>query len=390
MFFIIFMSLLALTYGYVGWRIIVPFHLPIAANIAIWSLLVFLWVLPPLPWFMRSMGFEKSTVSMVAWIGYIGLGFIALIIFITLFRDLGWLGFSAYRKIASFFTAKESPVSDPAKRQFIIQAMNLGILGLTGGAVGYGLYAARRKPSIVNTDVPIKNLPKEFDGFRIVQFSDLHVGPTIKKGFVETVVAQIEQLNADLIAFTGDLVDGSVPDLSEDVAPIERLKAPFGKYFITGNHEYYSGVLPWLKKAKDLGFKVLIDEHDIISKDNAVLTLAGVTDYSSKLLIKGHNSDPIKALEGAPQESIKILLAHQPLNIYKASAAGYHLQLSGHTHGGQFIPWNFFTRLFQPYIAGLSKHKNTWIYVNRGTGYWGPPLRLGVRSEITVVTLTQA
>ena len=335
-------------------------------------------------------GFEKSTVSIVAWIGYIGLGFMALIIFLTLFRDLGWLGFSAYRKIAGLLTAKESTAADPVKRQFIIQAMNLGILGITGIATGYGLYVARRKPSIVNIDVPIKNLPKEFEGFRIVQFSDLHVGPTIKRTFVETVVKQIEDLNADLIAFTGDLVDGSVTDLSEDVSPIERLKAPFGKYFITGNHEYYSGVLPWLKKAKDLGFKVLIDEHDIISKDNAVLTLAGVTDYSSKHLIKGHNSDPLKALEGAPQESIKILLAHQPLNIYKAAEAGCHLQLSGHTHGGQFIPWNFFTRLFQPYIAGLSKHKNTWIYVNRGTGYWGPPLRLGVKSEITVVTLTQA
>ena len=222
-----------------------------------------------------------------------------------------------------------------------------------------------------------------------MQFSDLHVGPTIKGPFVESVVQSIEGLNADLIVFTGDLVDGSVADLKEDVAPLSRLNAPFGKYFITGNHEYYSGVLPWIEKAKDLGFKVLIDAHDLLTKEGATLTLAGVTDYSSTQFVKDHKSDPLKAVSGAPNDSIKILLAHQPANIYKAVEAGYDLQLSGHTHGGQFIPWNFVTRLSQPYIAGMSRHQDTWIYVNRGTGYWGPPLRLGISSEITIITLIQ-
>jgi len=384
------MSILALAYGYVGWRIIIPAHLSSGYNIIAWSLLILLWILPPLPWFLRPVGVSKSLVTVISWIGYLGLGFMAILIFMTLFRDMGWITFNVYQKVASYFSMKSPAATglDPQRRQFIIQTMNLGILAVTSTAVGYGLYAARRKPKVINVEIPVKNLPGEFEGFRIVQFSDLHVGPTIKADFVETVVRTIDSLKADLIAFTGDLVDGSVADLSEDVASLSRLNAPYGKYYITGNHEYYSGVLPWLDKAKKLGFKVLIDEHHLLTKDGAIMTLAGVTDYSSTQFIKGHNSDPVKALAGAPQEAVKILLAHQPVNIYKAAEAGYDLQLSGHTHGGQFIPWNYLTRLFQPYIAGLSRHENTWIYVNRGTGYWGPPLRLGVTSEITVIRLT--
>jgi len=147
--------------------------------------------------------------------------------------------------------------------------------------------------------------------------------------------------------------------------------------------------MSWLKHVKSLGFDPLIDEHRLIERGRAKMTIAGVTDYSAKQFLKTHESDPHKAIAGAPQNGVKILLAHQPQNIREASKAGFDLQLSGHTHGGQFIPWNFMTRLAQPYIAGLHRHKNTWIYVNRGTGYWGPPLRLGIKSEITLLTLTR-
>jgi hypothetical protein len=207
---------------------------------------------------------------------------------------------------------------------------------------------------------------------------------------VEGIVEQLLDLQGDLIAFTGDLVDGSVPWLRDDVAPLRELEGQYGKFFITGNHEYYSGVEPWVKEATNLGFDVLLNEHRIIQRGESRIVLAGVTDYSGGDFIASHRSDPSKALEGAPEGLVRILLAHQPRSIHAAVKARVDLQISGHTHGGQFFPWNHLATLNQPYIKGLHKHESVWIYVSRGTGYWGPPLRLGIPPEITVITLRKA
>ena len=215
----------------------------------------------------------------------------------------------------------------------------------------------------------------------------MHVGPTIKKGYVESVVNKVNELNPDLIAITGDMVDGSVDYLAKHVEPLKDLSANIGKFFVTGNHEYYSGVDQWLDKTDQLGFTNLLDSHEIIKRGNGIISLGGVTDYRSKTIKPSHKSDAHLAFRNVSKETPKILLAHQPWSIFNAHDAGADLQLSGHTHGGQFWPFIYAVRMANPYTAGLHNHNGTWIYVNRGTGYWGPPMRLGVESEITLVTL---
>ena len=265
--------------------------------------------------------------------------------------------------------------------------MNPCFIGLSAFRTGYGIYEARRRPTVVEVSVPISDLPPEFEGFRIVQISDIHTGPTIKRDYVQIVSEQVNRLEADLIAFTGDLVDGSVAALRNDVAPLKELSAPHGAYFVTGNHEYYSGAEAWIDEIDRIGFTVLLNEHHVLRKGSAHIVLAGVTDYHAGRFIKSHASSPKAALAGAPRDLVKVLMAHQPRSIYSSAEEGYDLQISGHTHGGQYFYGNLLIALSQPYLRGLHRQDETWIYINSGTGYWGPPLRLGVPSEITVITL---
>jgi predicted MPP superfamily phosphohydrolase len=281
---------------------------------------------------------------------------------------------------------KASP--DPARREFLLQSSNLVVLGLAGAVTGYGVYEARRRPGIVKLSIPVKNLPEAFEGFRIVQITDIHAGLTVRREWVETVAQQVAELKPDLIAITGDLVDGSVSQLREDVAPVAELQATHGKYFVTGNHEYYSGVEPWTDHVRTMGYEVLINEHRLISHKGSTIVLAGVTDPTgAQFLPRIHTPDPVRALEGSPPDAVKLLLAHQPKAIYEAYPLGFDVVITGHTHGGQFFPWNLVAALGQPYIKGLHNHNGTWIYVSKGTGYWGPPVRLGAQSEITEITL---
>ena len=212
-------------------------------------------------------------------------------------------------------------------------------------------------------------------------------GPTIKKPYVEKVLNQISIINPDLIAITGDLIDGSIDYLKKDLEPLSEMIANYGTYFVTGNHEYYSGAEKWLDETDRMGFTNLVNEHDLISINNETITLAGVTDFRAHQIIPSHKSNPKNALRGSTDQKVKILLAHQPSSIFKANEAGYDFQISGHTHGGQFWPFTYPTKKANPYLSGLHNHNGTQIYVNSGTGYWGPPLRLGVPSEITLFKL---
>ena len=193
-----------------------------------------------------------------------------------------------------------------------------------------------------------------------------------------------------MVAITGDVVDGSVRDLAHHTEPLARLESRHGTYVVTGNHEYYSGAHEWIRELRRLGTRVLLNEHVVLDHDGAKLAVAGVTDYSAHHFDPSHKSDPHAAVAGAPSDALKVLLAHQPRSASVAAEAGYHLQLSGHTHGGQFWPWNFFVRLQQPFTAGLNRLGRMWVYINRGAGYWGPPMRFGVPSEITLLRLVRS
>ena len=278
-------------------------------------------------------------------------------------------------------------VSQPHLRAYESVSASL-VLGLGIFATLAGFVGARRQARIVNVDVPLQNLPPALHGFSIVQISDIHVGTTIRMRYVERVVKSVNALKPDLIAITGDIVDGSVRELAVHTAPLAGLRSLHGAFFVTGNHEYYSGASAWTAEFVRLGLRVLLNEHAVIEHQGASLVIAGVTDFSSHRFNPSQRSDPHIALAGAPTDaSVKILLAHQPRSAPAAASAGFDLQLSGHTHGGQFWPWNLFVRFQQPFTAGLHRLNHLWIYVSRGTGYWSIPNRFGAPSEITRLRL---
>jgi predicted MPP superfamily phosphohydrolase len=208
----------------------------------------------------------------------------------------------------------------------------------------------------------------------------------------------VNLLKADLVAITGDLVDGPVKSVGAQIAPLLDLRSSYGTYFVTGNHEYYSGAHGWIDKLRTMGITVLMNEHVVIdhstdtqAADSATIVVAGVADYSAHHFDERHRSDPHAAMADAPEHAhVKLLLAHQPRSAGAAAAAGFDLQLSGHTHGGQFWPWGYFVKFQQPFTAGLHKLDKLWVYTSRGTGYWGPPKRFGAPSEITCLRLVRA
>jgi predicted MPP superfamily phosphohydrolase len=235
--------------------------------------------------------------------------------------------------------------------------------------------------------VSLKGLPEALKGFKIVQISDLHLGQMMTKKILEQIVDQVNGLKPDLIAITGDLADGSTAKLLNEANPLKNLKADKGIYFVTGNHEYYSGVENWTLAIDKMGIKVLNNENIKIRKKDDYFYLAGVTDHEGKNFGREHASDFKKALSGLENGKKKILLAHQPIAVKKASEYGTDLVLAGHTHGGQIWPFNYFVYLQQRYLKGFYDYNGTKLYVNQGTGCWGPPVRLGSKNEITQIIL---
>ena len=308
----------------------------------------------------------------LTWAGLLAMGLFSSLFVLTLFRDIVLLGMTLAGVGSPAFTY-DSAVAVP-------------LLALVVTLIGF--VNARRVARVVKVEVPIAGLPEDLHGYSIAQISDVHVGPTIRRPYLNAIVTKVNALKPDAIAITGDLVDGSVQRLALHTAPLARLSAPDGTFFVTGNHEYYSGAEQWVAEVRRLGLRVLLNEHVIRRRGNAKLMIAGVTDYTAQLFDPAHKSDPHLAAAGAPDDvAVRILLAHQPRTAPAAAEAGFDLQLSGHTHGGQFFPWNLFVPLQQPFVAGLNRVRSLWVYTSRGTGYWGPPKRFGAPSEITLVRL---
>ena len=382
MFFIIAIGVLWLMHGYVAWRIIPTLGFSSSQTILAYTAVFILSLLPILPIVLRMSGNESKLIDKFSFVGYTSLGFFTLSFFIFVAKDL------VFQLIALLgHIINEDNPFDNSKRDFIKKSINISMITLAGSATVYGFYSARKGPFIIKHDIYIKNLPEAFENFSIAQISDLHVGPTIKRPYVEDVLEKISHLNPDLIAVTGDLVDGSVKYLKSELQPLKDMIAPYGTFFVTGNHEYYSGVDLWLDETDRLGMKNLINSNELISRSGDQIAIAGITDLKAHQIKPAHRSDTGLALLSVPDTITKIVLAHQPNSIHSVHEIGADLQLSGHTHGGQFWPFTYLTKIVNPYIAGFYDHYGTQIYVNRGTGYWGPPLRIGVPAEITLIRL---
>ncbi len=326
----------------------------------------------------------------VMWTAYIWLGSLIVMAVVFAGADLA--------RVALAVLARVAPQTvDEQRRTLLSRALGLATMGTASALIGYALYQGLRRVAVRRLAVTLQKLPAELSGFRIVQLTDVHIGPTLDGRWLRQVVEQVNALDADAIAITGDLVDGPVAKLREHVAPLAELRARHGVFFVTGNHEYYAGVDEWLVELRRLGLRVLRNERVTLrptvssgdragSNSGAAIDFLGVDDYHSGTF-PGHGPDLARAVAGRDAQVPAVLLAHQPIAVGEAAQCGVDLQLSGHTHGGQIWPWGIFVRLQQPYIAGLHRHGQTQLYVSCGTGYWGPPMRLNAPAEITEITL---
>ncbi|MCT9082911.1 metallophosphoesterase [Streptomyces fulvoviolaceus] len=269
----------------------------------------------------------------------------------------------------------------PSRRLFVSRVVGGTAAAVAVGTVGHGTYGVLRGPKVKRLTVPLAKLPRSAHGFRIAVVSDIHIGPVLGRGFSQRVVDTINATQPDLIAVVGDLVDGSVENLAPAVEPLAQLRAPHGTFFVTGNHEYISGAEPWIEKVRDLGLRPLENARTELPG----FDLAGVNDVRGEA--EGQGPDFGKALGDRDRSRAAVLLAHQPVVIQDAVRHGVDLQLSGHTHGGQLWPGNLIAELANPTVAGLERYGDTQLYVSRGAGAWGPPVRVGAPSDITVVEL---
>jgi predicted MPP superfamily phosphohydrolase len=348
-------ALLGASYAYVASRLASG---PWSA-IALAAPFVLIWILPVMYWDSER-GRETLIDHIVHRASYLSMAWVSFILVLTLARDLVLL------------VTWGNPTVQTAGVPVVLAG---SVLGVVIGAV-----AAFRGPRIERVDIPFAGLDPDLDGLRIVQISDLHVGPNIGRRYVERVVELTRSLRPDLVVLTGDIVDGPVARLAHDVAPLAALE---NAYFILGNHDCYAGADAWMQHFREMGMTVLANSHAVISKGKARLLVGGMVDPAYQRL-----RPEISITEEA---DFKLLLAHNPRLAPKGAKAGFDLQLSGHTHGGQFFPWTLAVRLVHaPHVWGLSQEGPMKVYVSAGTGTWGPPVRFGTNPELTLVRLVRA
>ena len=341
----------------------------------------------------RRLPFRTTRAMLVVLFTWMGASF--LLFTALLATDLARMIWMGAAWIASLLGGRPSAPPDPARRLFIARTLAGGAAFAAAGATGLGIESAVGEPRIHDVPVKLERLPPALSGFTLAQITDLHVGPTIREKHVRRVVEMTNALRPDAVVITGDLVDGSVAELRRATAHLARLRAPHGVWFVTGNHEYYSGARAWLVELARYGVRPLRNERVTLGDrgpGGASFDLAGVDDWS--VARGGDGRWP--ALERAtadrdPDRSL-VLLAHQPRGVAEGARAGVELQISGHTHGGQLFPWNLVVGVVFPYYKGLYHHheggRPGQIYVSCGAGYWGPPIRLGAPAEVARIVLT--
>lgn len=372
--FVVFLAVaLSLVFGmhyYVWARLVRDPHLPPLAGRIATVLIVALGISLPLA-LAASRLFPRAAMRPAIWIAFIWMGVGFLFVAFLGLADAGRLAGGLLQRLLS-----PLPV-DPAKRLFLARSLAAGVGGVVTGLSAVGIRNALGAVQVKELTVRLRGLPAELSGFKLVQISDVHIGPLLRKDWVAQVVDRIGGLSPDLVAITGDLVDGSVDELREHVAPLARLSAKHGVFFTTGNHEYYSGVEDWYAHLPTLGVRPLRNERVQVAPG---LDIAGIEDPTGK-------PDLSRALSGRDASKALVLLAHQPRQFAEAARSGVSLTLSGHTHGGQIWPFSWLVALAQPYLAGLHARGESQLYVSRGTGFWGPPMRVFAPAEITLLRL---
>jgi predicted MPP superfamily phosphohydrolase len=319
----------------------------------------------------------REKARLISWIAYPWMGFAFLTFIGFLITEIVWLVLN----VIDAYTGTMPSLRTQTQYGVVT-------LGIVTALSAYALWQGLRPVQVHPITIHLKKLPPQLDGLRLAQITDLHVGPTLGRSWVQDVVNRTNALQADIIVITGDLIDGSLSDLRHHIEPLGQLRAPHGVYFITGNHEYYSGVEDWCGFVESIGITLLRNRRVSLTINNHSIDLAGVDDWSSGHF-PGEGPDLTKALTGRDTTKPVILLAHQPLAAHEAAKQGVDLQLSGHTHGGQIWPFHYLIYLQQPYNQGLFQYPNAalQLYVSTGTGFWGPPMRLGAPAEITHITL---
>jgi predicted MPP superfamily phosphohydrolase len=376
------LAILGLVTFYLWRRLVVATGLRGRARVAATAGIV-VTVLPMVLVNLLGAGGPPKVTGALAWPVFLGWALFALTFVAVLVVDLGrllvWLGRTA---------ARRPDLADPGRRQALARLTGGAATAAVVGHVGYGVTRALGDAEVVDVPVTLARLPPALDGFTIVQLTDLHVGGTIGRPFIAELTARTNALGADLIVLTGDLVDGSVDQLRDAVAPLGELRAPHGVYLVTGNHEYYAGATAWVDHFAALGLRVLRNERVEIARGGAAFDLAGIDDHSAGKFTAGHGPDVARALAGRDPARAVVLLAHQPRQVRVAARHDVDLQLSGHTHGGQVWPWHYIVSLQQGgLLAGRYTIGQTQLYVSRGPSYWGPPVRVGAPPEITRVIL---
>jgi len=329
-----------------------------------------IWIVPVMYWgsprsregFFARLAHRASYLSM-AWVSF------ALVL--TLARDLALLA--------------TLPALLAGAHAWVVASGVPVVLGGSLAAMALGAAAAFRGPRVETVDIALPDLHPDLHGYRIVQISDLHVGPNIGRRYVERVVAQARSLKPDLVALTGDIVDGPLVRLAPEVAPLAELAREGKAFFVLGNHDCYAGADVWVAHFRSLGMRVLLNSHETLQQGAARLLVGGVVDPAYRRL------RPAISLAGAEAADFRLLLAHNPRLAPLGADAGFDLQLSGHTHAGQFFPWTLVVRLVHaPHVAGLSREGRMVVYVSAGTGTWGPPVRFGTNPELTLLRLVRA
>ena len=358
-------ALLAVAYSYVASRLAVG---PVSAVLLAVPFLL-IWILPVYYW-GSSRSREGLIDKLIHRASYLSMAWVSFALVFTLARDLALLATLGAPSLHTMVATAGVPV----------------VLGGSLLAMACGAAAAFRGPRLERIDLPVPGLHADLDGFRIVQISDLHVGPNIGRRYVQRVAELSRSLQPDLVVLTGDIVDGPVARLAPHVAPLAALASDGRAFFILGNHDCYAGAGAWIAHFREMGMRVLLNSHELVRQGAARLLVGGVVDPAYGKARPDANA----AMAGAPAADFRLLLAHNPRLATLGAAAGFDLQLSGHTHAGQFFPWTLAVRLVHaPHVAGLSREGRMLVYVSAGTGTWGPPVRFGTRPELTLIRLVR-